>query len=144
MSTGGGGGSNENLSVIQRIRAMPTAEALRLARSPDAQERIALERIHGKLAWEPLLRNPGLSIPEVLRIAGMGMLPGNLLDLVVANAAWVSNEQIRRVLLANRGLKGQNVMTVLRYLPKPELELAMKQTAYSWAVRDAARRLLGK
>jgi hypothetical protein len=139
-----GTGSDQNVSIIQRIRAMPTAEAMRLARSPDSQERIALERIHGKLAWEPLLRNPGLSIPEVLRIASMGMLPGPLIDIICGNAAWLSNEQVRRVLLANRALKGQNVMTVLRYLPKSELELAVKQAAYSWAVRDTARRLLGK
>lgn len=131
-------------SVTQRVRSLPTAEALRLARSPDVQERIALERVLGKLAWEPLLRNPSLSIPEVLRIAGMGMLPGPLLDIVVSNAAWLSNEQVRRVLLANRSLKGQNVMTVLRHLPKSELEMATKQTAYSHAVRDGARRLLGK
>lgn len=144
---GGGPGKDKDdqvQNVMQRVRSMPTAEAMRLARSPDVQERVALERIHGKLAWEPLLRNPGLSIPEVLRIAAMGMLPGPLLDLIVANAAWVSNEQVRRVLLGNRALKGQNVMTVLRYLPKSELELATKQTAYSWAVRDTARRLLGK
>lgn len=135
---------DQSQNIIQRIRSMPMAEALRLARSPDVQERIALERLHGKLAWEPLLRNPGLSIPEVLRIASMGMLPGPLLDLIVANPAWVSNEQVRRVLLGNRALKGQNIMTVLRYLPKQELELATKQTAYAWAVRDGAKRLLGK
>ena len=137
-------GSDQTQSVMQRIRAMPTAEALRLARSPDPQERVALERIHGKLAWEPLLRNPSLSLPEVMRIAAMGTLPAMLLDIIVANAAWLSNEQVRRILLANRSLKGQNIMTVLRHLPKPELELAMKQAAYSWAVRDTARRLLGK
>jgi len=136
--------SDQNQPIMQRIRAMPTAEAMRLARSPDAQDRVALERIHGKLAWESLLRNPGLTIPEVIRIAGMGTLPGPLLDLIVANPAWVSNEQVRRILLANRALKGQNIMTVLRYLPKQELELAMKQAAYSWAVRDAAKRILGK
>jgi len=129
---------------MQRIRAMPMAEALRLARSPDVQERIALERLHGKLAWEPLLRNPGLSIPEVIRIAGMGMLPSQLIDIIVANGGWLANEQVRRVLLANRGLKGQNVISILRLLGKAELELATKQTAYSWAVRDGAKRLLGK
>jgi hypothetical protein len=136
--------SDQTQPIMQRIRAMPTAEAMRLARSPDSQERVALERIHGKIAWEPLLRNPGLSIPEVLRIAGMGTLPGPLLELIVGNAAWVSNDQVRRVLLANRALKGQSIMTVLRYLPKSELELAVKQTAYPWAVRDAAKRILGK
>jgi hypothetical protein len=129
---------------MSRIRAMPLAEAMRLARSGDVQERIALERLHGKLVWEALLRNPSLSIPEVIRIGGMGMLPSPLLDLILGNPAWLSNEQVRRTLLANRALKGSGITTILRYLPKPELELVLKQTAYSWAVRDAARRMLGK
>ena len=135
---------DQSQSLMQRIRSMPIAEALRLARSPDVQERVALERLHGKLAWESLLRNPGLSIPEVLRIGANGTLPSPMIDIIVANAAWLSNEQVRRVLLGNRALKGQNVMAVLRCLPKQELELAMKQTAYPWAVRDGAKRLLGK
>lgn len=129
-------------SVIQRIRSLPLSEALRLARSPDPQERMALERLHGKTAWEALLRNPSLSVPEVLRIATMGTLPGPLMDLIVANPAWISNEQVRRVLMANPALKGQNVMTVLRCLNRPELEIAAKQPCYPWAVREGARRLL--
>jgi hypothetical protein len=129
-------------TLMQRIRAMPLAEALRLARSPDPQERIALERLHGKLAWESLLRNPGLSIPEVVRIAGMGAIPFGLLDIIVANPAWLSNDQVRRTLLANRALKGQNITTILRMLSKSELELATKQTAYSSTVRETARRMM--
>lgn len=134
---------DQSQNLVQRIRAMPIAEALRLARSPDPQERIALERLHGKLAWEALLRNPGLSIPEVARIAGMGMISSGLLDLIVGNPAWISNEQVRRTLLANRALKGQNITTVLRLLSKNELELATKQTAYSSTVREVARRMMG-
>ena len=134
---------DQSQNLMQRIRAMPIAEALRLARSPDPQERVALERLHGKLAWESLLRNPGLSIPEVTRIAGMGMISSALLDLIVGNPAWISNEQVRRTLLANRALKGQNITAVLRLLSKNELELATKQTAYSSTVREVARRMMG-
>ena len=56
-------------NLMQRVRMMPLSEAMRLARSSDQQERVILERLHGKLAWEALLRNPGLSSPEVARIA---------------------------------------------------------------------------
>jgi hypothetical protein len=134
----------QSTSAIARIRALPLAEALRLARSPDIQERVALERTHGKLAWESLLRNPSLTIPEVIRIANMGTLSGPLIDIIVSNPAWLTNEQVRRALLANRALRGQNITTVLRSLPKAELELVLKQAAYSGTVREAARRLLGR
>jgi hypothetical protein len=129
-------------STMQRIRSLPMGEALRLARSPDVQERIALERLHGKLAWEPLLRNPSLSIPEVLRIASVPMLPPGLLDIILHNPAWLSNEQVRRTLLGNRSLKASEVTRILRCVPKRELELMIKQTTWPHAVREAARRLL--
>ena len=131
-------------STMQRLRSMPLGEALRLARSPDVQERIALERLHGKLAWEPLLRNPGLSIPEVLRIASLPMLPSGLLELILQNPAWLSNEQVRRTLLNSRTLKGSDLVRVLRQVPKKELELMAKQASWPHAVREAAKRLLAR
>ena len=131
-------------NLMQRVRAMPLSEAMRLARSSDQQERVALERLHGKLAWEPLLRNPGLSSPEVARIASMGTLPAPLMDLIISNAAWLSNDLVRRAILANPVLKGQGVTTVLRYLSKTDLELCVKQTAYPYNVRTTAKRLLAQ
>ena len=129
-------------NLMSRVRAMPLGEAMRLAKSTDPQERIALERLHGKLAWEPLLRNPGLSAPEVSRIASMGTLPGPLMDLILANPGWLSNEQVRRALLTSPVLKGQAVNTVLRYLSKNELELCVKQASYPYNVRTTAKRML--
>lgn len=129
-------------STMQRLRGMPLGEALRLARSSDVQERMALERIHGKLAWEPLLRNPGLSIPEVLKIASVPLLSASLLDIILRNAAWLANDQVRRVLLGNRALKSGDVLRILRAMPKRDLEQVLKQASWPHAVREAARRLL--
>ena len=129
-------------SAMQQVRSLPLSEALRLARSPDVQVRMALERCHGKMAWEPLLRNPGLSVPEVLRIVTQQNLPPGILDIVIANAAWVSNEQVRRALLGNRSIKGTEIQKVLRKLPKRELELMEKQPTWSHSVREAVRRML--
>lgn len=129
-------------SLNGRIRALSLAESLRLARAGNYSERVALERMHGKLVWEALLRNPGLTIPEVGRIAGMGTLPRGLVDLICGNPAWVSSEEVRRKLLSNPRLRGQNLMKVLRALSKAELALLPSQTAYPYAVREAAKRLL--
>lgn len=135
---------DKSQNLMQRIRSMPLAEAMRLARSTDQQERVALERLHGKLAWEALLRNPSLTAPEVARIAGMGTLPAPLMDLILANPSWLSNEQVRRAILANPVLKGQGIQAVLRYLSKSDLELCIKQTAFPYAVRMAAKRMLSQ
>ena len=98
--------------------------------------------MYGKSVWEPLLRNPRLSIAEVSRISRMGALPRPLLELIVANPAWCTAPQIRRSLLGNARLPREMGMKLLRSLSKHELKLVPKQTSYPASVREAARKLL--
>lgn len=130
------------LNPYQRLRGLTLAEQVKRAHSVDMSERIALERMYGKNVWEPLLRNPRLTAPEVARIARMGLLPRTLLEVIVGNGTWLQVPEVRRALLANPKLSPDQVMRVLRLVPKPELKLAAVQTAYPHAVRDAAKRLL--
>jgi hypothetical protein len=139
-------GANEReplaLNPYQRLRGLTLAEQVKRAHSVDMSERIALERMYGKNVWEPLLRNPRLTAPEVARIARMGLLPRTLLEVIVGNGTWLQVPEVRRALLANPKLSPDQIMRVLRHVPKHELKLAAVQTAYPHAVRDAAKRLL--
>ena len=139
-------GTNEReplaLNPYQRLRGLTLAEQVKRAHSVDMSERIALERMYGKNVWEPLLRNPRLTAPEVARIARMGLLPRTLLEVIVGNGTWLQVPEVRRALLANPKLSPEQIMRVLRHVPKHELKLAAVQTAYPHAVRDAAKRLL--
>jgi hypothetical protein len=101
-----------------------------------------LERIYGKTVWEPLLRNPRLTPPEVSRIARMGMLPRTMLEVIVGNGAWLQIPEVRRALLSNPRLGADQILRVLRLIPKHELKIASTTTAYPSAVRDAAKRLM--
>lgn len=130
------------LRVHERLRGLSVAEQHRIARTGEVNERIVLERIYGKSVWEPLLRNPRLTLPEVARIAQMGSLPFPLIELIVSNPAWLTGPQVRRALLRNPRLPGEAVQKILRAMPRPELQMASKQTAYPAPVRDAARRML--
>jgi len=130
------------LNPYQRLRGLTLAEQVKRAHSVDMSERIALERMYGKNVWEPLLRNPRLTAPEVARIARMGLLPRTLLEVIVGNGTWLQVPEVRRALLANPKLSPDQIMRVLRHVPKHELKLAAVQTAYPHAVRDAAKRLL--
>jgi hypothetical protein len=104
--------------------------------------RIALERMYHKDVWEPLLRNPRITGPEVARIARMGSLPRVLVEIIVNNGAWLQVPEVRRALLSNPRLSTDQILRVLRLLPRHELKLAAVQTAYPHAVRDAARKLI--
>lgn len=128
-------------NVHERLRHLSLAEQVRLAHRGEVQDRIVLERLYGKAVWEALLRNPRLTGPEVARIARMGALPRVLLELIVKNGGWLQIPEVRRALLANPRMSVDQIVRVLRLLPKHELKLATIQTAYPFAVRDAARRL---
>lgn len=130
------------LNVNERLRNLTLPQQIRVAIKGEVSERIVLERMYGKNVWEALLRNPRLTGPEVAKIARMGTLPRPLIEIIVGNGAWLQNPEVRRALLANTRLGVDQIMRVLRLLPRHELKLAAIQTAYPFAVRDQARRML--
>ncbi len=130
------------LNAQQRLRNLTLAQQVKLAHSGEMTVRIALERMYHKDVWEPLLRNPRITGPEVARIARMGSLPRVLLEIIVNNGAWVQVPEVRRALLQNPRLGVDQILRILRLLPKHELKLAAMQTAYPHAVRDAARKMI--
>lgn len=129
-------------NVQERLRNLTLAQQVRVAQKGHLHERIVLERMYGKTVWEALLRNPALTGPEVARIARMGALPRPLIELIVDHGGWLQIPEVRRALLSNPRLGTDQILRVLRLLPRPELRLAASQTAYPYAVRDAARRLV--
>ena len=138
-----GGGSRALRNVHERLRGLNLAAQIKLATSGELHERIVLERLYGKNVWETLLRNPRLTAPEVSRIARYGSLPRVLLEVILANNAWLQVPEVRRALLSNPRLGTDQIVKVLRLVPKHELRLAAVQTAYPHAVRNAAKMLIG-
>lgn len=129
-------------TLQDRLRGLSLAEQVRKAQSPDPTTRMALERMYGKNVWEALLRNPRLSAPEVARLARMGSLPRPQLEAIVTNSAWLQIPEVRRALLSNPRLGVDQIMRVLRLMPKHELKVVSTATAYPFAVRDQAKKLL--
>lgn len=129
-------------SVNERLRGLTLVQQLKVAQHGEISERVLLERMYGKNVWEALLRNPRITGPEVARIARMGALPRPLIEVIIGNGGWLQIPEVRRALLSNPRLGTDQIQRVLRLLPKHELKLAGVQTAYPFAVRDAAKRLL--
>jgi hypothetical protein len=129
-------------NVHERLRGLNLAAQLKMATSGELHERIILERLYGKNVWETLLRNPRLSPTEVSRIARYGSLPRVLLEIIVGNNAWLQVPEVRRALLSNPRLATDQIMKVLRLMPKHELKLTAIQSVYPHAVRNVAKLLL--
>lgn len=129
-------------TMHERLRHLTLAQQIKLAHTGEVSERIILERMYGKNVWEALLRNPRVTGPEVARIARMGSLPRPLVEIIVGNGGWLQIPEVRRALLSNPRLGTDQILRILRLLPRHELKLAGMQTAYPVAVREAAKRIL--
>lgn len=130
-------------NVHERVRHLSLGEREALCRSGTLVERVALERAFGGSLWEALLQNPQLTAPEVARMAKNGTVPVPLLSIIVANAGWLASGEVRRALLGNPRVTGQNLDRVLRAFPRNELR-QVAQTAYRREVREGAQRIVGK
>jgi hypothetical protein len=126
----------------EKLRKLNAAQQLKVARTGELADRIAVERLYGKQVWDALLHNPRLSIPEVARIARKGTVPKPQLDLILENGGWIKADAVRRALLSNPKIGAEAVLKLLRITPKHELKLIEKGTAYAPPVREAARKLL--
>jgi hypothetical protein len=129
-------------NLHERLRGLTLVQQIKKAQHGEMSERVVLERIYGKTVWEALLRNPRVTGPEVARIARMGALPRPMLEVICSNGTWLQIPEIRRALLSNPRLGVDQIVRVLRLLPKHELKLAAGTTGYPHPVRDAAKRLL--
>jgi hypothetical protein len=130
------------LNVHERVRGLNLQQQIKMALTGEISERLVLERIYGKTVWEHLLRNPRITGPEVARIARMGQLPRPQIEAICNNGGWLQIPEVRRALLSHPRLGNDQILRILRLLPKNELKLATMQTAYPTAVREQARRLL--
>jgi hypothetical protein len=137
-----GGAKKFARNVHERLRGLTLVQQIKLAGHGETSERIVLERMYGKTVWDPLLRNPRVTTPEVARIARMGGLPRPLIELICNNGAWLQIPEVRRALLSNPRLGTDQAIRIVRLLPKHELKLACTQVSYPQVVREAAKRVL--
>jgi hypothetical protein len=131
-------------ALHERIRGLPLAAQLKLAREGNLNERVALERILGKTVWEALLQNQRVTPPEVARIARMGTATAAILETIAAGAAWLASGEVRRALLGNARLPEEAMHKALRATPRSELLRIRNQTFYPPRVRKAVKALLSK
>jgi hypothetical protein len=126
----------------ERLRTLNVTEQLKIARRGELSDRIVIERLYGKQVWAALLQNPRLTLPEVARIARKGTVPRPLIEQICDNAQWTKEPNVRRALLGNPKMTGDSILKLLRMMPKHELKVMEKATAFPISVRDAARKLL--
>lgn len=130
------------LSAEQRIRAMSPSLRVMLAARADGEERTILGRDADPRIVEYLLKNPGITLEEVRRLAARLNLHQGHFATILRNPSWMGDEQLRTILARNPRLPEFMADQVLQTLPTPALKGMAESINTTASTRRAAVRVL--
>lgn len=128
-------------STWDRIRALSQMEKLMLAVKADRTERALLLQDTDPRVLLSLLRNPRLTVDEVVRVAKSSYLNFQIADVIVKAAQWMSSLDVRLALINNPKTPPAYALRILPSLPDAEVR-AIARAGTSMALKQAALRKL--
>lgn len=134
--------AGKQISVWDRVRAMPYAEKIILATKAERSERAVLIQDNDPQILYYLLKNPRITTEEVLRIARMTSISAMVADQIAKTSQWSTNQEIRSALVNNPRTAPSLALKLLGTLSEPEIRQIAKSTAVSQALKQAAVRIL--
>lgn len=127
-----------------RIRGLSQIEKVLLAVKADRQERALLLQDNDPRVLLSLLRNPRLTVEEVVRLAKSSFLNFQIADAILKAGQWAGNLDVRIALIHNPKTPPAFALRILPTLPDSEVRVVAR-SGTSMALKQAAlRRLQGK
>jgi hypothetical protein len=131
-------------SVWDRMRGLSQMEKLLLAVKADRMERALLVQDNDPRVLLSLLRNPRLTVDEVVRIAKSSYLTFQIADVIMKAGQWMGSPDVRLALVHNPKTPPPFALRILPLLPDADVR-AIARAGTSMALKTAAlRRLQGK
>lgn len=125
-------------SLWERLRALTPPQKILLAPKADRVTRALLVQDSDPQVLFALLKNPRLSIDEVVRIAKSSFLSFQAAELILKTSPWMSNLDVRVALIQNAKTPVPFALRILPTLPDSEVRAIAKGAATSMALRQAA------
>jgi hypothetical protein len=127
-----------------RMRGLSQIEKVLLAVKADRQERALLLQDNDPRVLLSLLRNPRLTVDEVVRLAKSSFLNFQIADVILKEGKWSGNQDVRIALVHNPKTPPAFALRILPTLPDTEVR-AIARSGTSMALKQAAlRKLQGK
>jgi hypothetical protein len=131
-------------SSWDRMRGLSQMEKLLLAVKADRSERALLVQDNDPRVLLSLLRNPRLTVDEVVRVAKSSYLNYQIAEVILKASQWMSSLDVRLALIHNAKTPPAFALRILPTLPDAEVR-AIARTGTNMALKQAAlRRLQGK
>jgi len=124
-----------------RMRALSQMEKLLLAVKADRSERAILTQDNDPRVLLSLLRNPRLTVDEVVRIAKSSYLTFQIADVIMKASQWTSSLDVRVALIHNPKTPPAFSMRILPTLPENEIR-TIARAGTNMALKTAALRML--
>jgi hypothetical protein len=125
-------------TLWERLRAMTPPQKVLLAPKADRVTRAVLVQESDPQVLFSLLKNPRLSIDEVVRIAKSSFLSFQAAELILKTNPWFANLDVRLALVHNPKLALPFALRILQTLPEHEVRTIAKGSATSMALKQAA------
>lgn len=127
-----------------RLRGLSQMEKILLAVKADRSERALLLQDNDPRVLLSVLRNPRLTVDEVVRIAKSSFLTFQIAEVIMKTGQWMGNVDVRLALIHNAKTPPAFSLRILPTLPDAEVR-AIARAGTNMALKQAAlRRLQGK
>ncbi len=130
-------------TVADRVARLRLAEKIQLARAGEREERLALLKDSNKTLHVHVLKNPRITLDEVIFAAKLPTLAPEAFELMAGVATWVNDVRLRTAIVRNPAAPPPVALRLLPGLPKNELR-AIAHGGARDALVHAARKLLAE
>lgn len=127
-------------TLWERLRALTPPQKLLLAPRADRVTRALLLQESDPQVLFALLRNPRLTIDEVVRAAKSSFLSFQAVELILKTGPWMANLDVRLALVHNPKIPLPFALRILPTLPDHEVRAIAKGAATSMPLKQAALR----
>jgi hypothetical protein len=131
----------ESSSPWERMRALSQMEKLLLAVKADRSERAILLQDNDPRVLLSILRNPRLTIDEVVRVAKSSYLNFQIADVIMKTGQWMASLDVRLALVHNGKTPQAFALRILPTLPDAEVR-GIARGGTSMALKTAALKQL--
>lgn len=128
----------QRTTLWERLRNLTPPQKILLAPKADRVTRALLVQESDPQVLFALLKNPRLSIDEVVRVAKSSFLSFQAAELILKTSPWFSNLDVRVALIHNPKLPLPFALRILQTLPDHEVRAIAKGAATSMALKQAA------
>jgi len=136
------GAAEKGQTLADRLRGLPRVQKIILATKADRTERAFLVQDNDPQVLSSLLKNPRITIDEVVRVAKSSFLNYQTAEVIIGTAQFMASLDVRVALVHNPKTPPPFALRILPTLPESELRTIARGAATSMALKQAALKRL--